>query len=181
MTTKFSKHKWWIITALITAPLVALAAGVPNVFAPNTVISSAAVNANFTNLADRVTALEAASAKSSATTILNSFPGPLNPTGVPGKTATYTATGANPLLILVSGSGYLAAAPLLMDIAVQFDGNAIGHLTEYTNEINSHKAFPTRAFQVPTPTAQSHTVGLIPLNALTDVNDAFTITVIELH
>jgi hypothetical protein len=181
MTTKFSKHKWWIITALITAPLVALAAGVPNVFAPNTVISSAAVNANFTNLADRVTALEAATARTKATTILDNFPGPLNPTGVPGKVVTYTATGASPLLILVSGSGYVSAPPLLMDIAVQYDGVAIGHLTEYSNEVGSHKAFPTRAFLVAAPTAQSHNIGLIPVNALTDGNDAFTVTVIELH
>jgi len=181
--TKFSKHKWWIVTALITAPLVAIAAGVPNVFAPNTLISSSAVNANFTNLADRVTALEAATAKSSATTILNNSPGPLNPTGSPGKTASFTATGANPVLILVSGSAYLSAgaATLLMDVSIQLDGVVIGHLLEYTNELGSHKAFPTRAFYVPTVTAGTHTVGLIPLNAATDANDAFTATVIELH
>ena len=83
--TKFSKHKWWIVTALLTAPLVAIAAGVPNVFAPNMVISSAAVNANFTNLADRVTALEAASAKTSATTIMNNSPGPLSGAGAPAQ------------------------------------------------------------------------------------------------
>ena len=98
--TKFSKHKWWIVTALITAPLVAIAAGVPNVFAPNTLISSSAVNANFTNLADRVTALEAATAKSSATTILNNSPGPLNPTGSPGLSSRPIMTG----LFLTFGS-----------------------------------------------------------------------------
>jgi hypothetical protein len=179
--TKFSKHKWWIVTALITAPLVAIAAGVPNVFAPNMVISSAAVNANFTNLADRVTALEAATAKSSATVIMNNAPGPLNTATLPGKTASFTATGANALLIIVSGSAYLNAAPLLMDVSVQLDGNLIGHLTEYSNELGSHKAFPTRVFQVPAPTAGSHTVGLIPLNAVSDTNDAFSVTIVELH
>ena len=56
--TKFSKHKWWILTVLITAPLVAIAA-VPNVFSPNTVISSAQVNANFAGLDTRLGALEA--------------------------------------------------------------------------------------------------------------------------
>lgn len=56
--TKFSRHKWWILTVLITAPLVAIAA-VPNVFSPNTVISSAQVNANFTALDTRLNALEA--------------------------------------------------------------------------------------------------------------------------
>ena len=179
MTTKFSKHKWWIITALITAPLVALAAGVPNLFAPNTVISSAMVNANFTNLADRVTALEAASAKSSATMILNNSPGPLTPP----KTATFTASGVNPVLIGVSGSAFLGAAAttLIMDVAVQLDGVVIGHLMEYTNETGSHKTFPTRLFPVPVQSAGVHTVGLLPINASTDANDFFSVTVVELH
>jgi hypothetical protein len=43
---------------LITAPLVAIAA-VPNVFSPNTVISSAQVNGNFAALDTRLNALEA--------------------------------------------------------------------------------------------------------------------------
>ena len=55
---RFGKHKLWILTALLSAPVVAVAAGVPNVFAPNTTISSAQMNANFANLADRVTALD---------------------------------------------------------------------------------------------------------------------------
>jgi hypothetical protein len=55
----FSKHKWWILTVLMTLPLLAVAAGVPNIFAPNTVISSAQMNDNFKNLSDRLTALEA--------------------------------------------------------------------------------------------------------------------------
>jgi hypothetical protein len=55
--TKFSRHKWWIVTVLITAPLVAIAA-VPNIFSPNTVISSAQVNMNFAGLDSRLTALE---------------------------------------------------------------------------------------------------------------------------
>jgi hypothetical protein len=55
---KFAKHRWWILTVLLTAPILAIAAGVPNVFTPGTVISSAQVNDNFKNLADRLTALE---------------------------------------------------------------------------------------------------------------------------
>jgi len=57
---KFAKHKWWMLTALMTAPLLAFAADVPNVFTAGTVISSAQVNENFKNLANRVTTLEAA-------------------------------------------------------------------------------------------------------------------------
>ena len=56
----FSKHKWWIVTALITAPLIAIAA-VPNVFSPNTLISSGQVNTNFAALDMRLNALEAPS------------------------------------------------------------------------------------------------------------------------
>jgi hypothetical protein len=56
--TNFSRHKWWIVTALITVPLVAIAA-VPNIFSPNTLISSAQVNGNFAALDTRLNALEA--------------------------------------------------------------------------------------------------------------------------
>src|SRR5947199_10774445 len=99
-TDRFAKHRWWILTALITAPLVALAAGVPNMFAPNTTISSAQVNANFQNLADRVTALEAA--KSTVTLVMDNRPGPLPlPSGT--TTASFMSAGG-PVLIIASGS-----------------------------------------------------------------------------
>ena len=68
-----------------------------------------------------------------------------------------------------------------MDVGVQFDGAVIGHLTTYTNEYGSHKAFPTRAFVVPVPTAGVHTIGLTAINAATDGNDFFSVTVIEMH
>ena len=44
MSNKFSKHKWWIVTALLTLPLIAIAA-VPNTFTAGTTIASAQVNA----------------------------------------------------------------------------------------------------------------------------------------
>ncbi len=175
---KFSRHKWWIVTALITVPLVAIAA-VPNIFQPSTVIASSQVNANFANLDARIAALEAATSKTSATMVLNSVPGGL---GATGKTQAFTATGANPLLVIVSGTAFSAAGGT-MDIAVQFDGVVIGHLTTFTNEASSHKAFPTRAFPVATPTAGSHTIGLLHGNAATTSNadDYFSVTVVELH
>lgn len=172
---RFGKHKWWIVTALLTAPLVAVAAGVPNVFAPNTVISAAQVNANFTNLADRVTALEAAR-KTKATVVMNSAPGPL---GTTGKTATFAATGG-PLLIIVSGSAFSAGAATL-DVAVQLDGAVIGHVTGYTNEGGSHKTLPTRALSA-TAVAGDHTIGLLNGNTVTtnDLNDYYSVTVVEI-
>jgi hypothetical protein len=178
--TKFSKHKWWIVTALITVPVVAIAA-VPNVFTANTVISSAQVNANFAALDTRLAALEAATAKTSATVLAgwNNSPGPLTN---PPKIVNFTASGVNPLLVVVSGSAYISsAANLILDVAVQMDGVVIGDLKVYTNELNSHKAFPSRAFIVPAPAAGNHNIGLNAVNAVTDANDFFTVTVVELH
>jgi hypothetical protein len=59
----FAKHRWWLLTALLTVPMLAVAAGVPNVFKAGDVISSGQVNDNFQSLADRVAALEAAAAQ----------------------------------------------------------------------------------------------------------------------
>jgi hypothetical protein len=175
----FSKHKWWLVTALLTAPLAVLAAGVPKVFTQGTVISSADVNANFSALADRVTSLETAIAgkagPSTVTVVLDGVPGPI-PTA--GLITPYTSTGG-PLVIVVSGSGsYPAGTP--MEIDVQFDGVVIGKLKEYTNEANSHKAFPTRALRA-APAAGAHNIGLLALPGTgTDLNDYFSVTVIEL-
>lgn len=179
--SKFSKHKWWIVTALITVPLVAIAA-VPNIFQPNTVISSNAVNQNFSALETRITALETANAKSSATMVMNNVPGPVTTMTVPVKTAMYTATGASPLLLLVSGSAWSAANGTLLDVTVQFDGAIVGHLTGFTNELGSHKSFPARAITIPTPAAGPHTIGLLTTApTITDGSDFFNVTVVELH
>lgn len=178
--SKFSKHKWWIMTALITVPLVAIAA-VPNMFTAGTVISSSAVNQNFSALDARITALEAATAKSSATVVMNNVPGPLSTMAAPVKTATYMATGANPLLLLVSGSAYDSTANTL-NVTIQFDGAMVGQLTGYTNELNSHKSLPSRAIIIPTPPAGAHTIGLLTTTpTVTDPNDFFNVTVVELH
>jgi hypothetical protein len=56
--SRFAKHKWWLLTVLLTAPILAIAA-VPNIFTSGTVISSSQVNDNFKSLDDRLTALEA--------------------------------------------------------------------------------------------------------------------------
>ena len=178
--SKFSKHKWWIVTALITVPLVAIAA-VPNIFQPNTVISSNAVNQNFSALEARITALEAANAKSSATMVMSNVQGPLSTTAAPVKTAMYTASGVNPLLLVVSGSAWNASGGS-MDVTVQFDGAIVGHLSGTTNEASSHKTLPMRAITIPTPAAGAHTIGLLTTTpTITDGSDYFSITVVELH
>lgn len=179
--SKFSKHKWWIVTALITAPLVAIAA-VPNIFQPNTVISSAAVNQNFSALEARITALEtSATAKTSAQTmsgaigVLTAQTGPHN--------VTFTSSGVNPWLVIVSGSCYAGAAGFL-DLAIALDGVNLGHLQGFTNEASSHKALATRTFTVTTPpTAGTHTIGISygNTNTTSDGNDYFNITVVEMH
>jgi len=56
--SKFRAHGWWLATVVVTTTLVAVA--VPNTFRPNDVISSAQVNANFSDLEARVRALETA-------------------------------------------------------------------------------------------------------------------------
>jgi hypothetical protein len=62
MKERFQRHKWWMVTMLLTIPVAALATGVTNVFSPGTVISSAAVNQNFKDVTDRLTALESSNA-----------------------------------------------------------------------------------------------------------------------
>jgi hypothetical protein len=179
--SKFSKHKWWLVTALLTAPLLALAA-IPNIFQPNTVISSNAVNQNFAALEARIAALEAASAKSNATMIMQNVPGPLSTMAIPVKTATYMATGASPLLLLVSGSAWISGSGGTMDVTIQFDGMMVGHLTGTTNEASSHKTLPMRAITIPTPTAGMHTIGLLTTApTVTDSSDNINVTVVEQH
>ncbi len=181
--SQFSKHRWWIVTALITVPLVAIAA-VPNMFSPNTVISSSAVNQNFSALDARITALEtSATAKTSAQTMS----GMINPitTGTGPRNVMFTASGVNPWLVIVSASAFLggtAGGPL--DLLIALDGVTLGHLQGYTNEVGSHKAIPTRTFTVTTPpTADAHTIGISYGNAntMTDQNDYFNVTVVEMH
>ena len=182
MSNKFSKHKWWIVTALLTLPLIAIAA-VPNTFMPNTTISSAAVNANFAALDARIAALEAATAKTSATTMS----GAINPitTATGPRNVMFTASGSNPWLVIVSASAFwgvtTTGGPL--DLAIALDGVKIGDLQGFTNEAGSHKAIPTRTFTVPTPSAGTHTIGISYGNAntTTDQNDYFNVTVVEMH
>jgi hypothetical protein len=173
---KFEGHKWWVLTVLVTAPLVAIAAGVPNVFSPGTVISSGQVNDNFKNLADRLTALETAGQQrqTSATVVFDDAGG----LGDVGTTKPFTSTGG-PLLIVASGSASASGGTGSVDIAVQIDGATIGHLTAFATN-PGHMTIPTRIFRV-MPAAGSHNLGLLNgAMTKTDMNDYFSVTVIEL-
>ena len=59
---RFAKHKWWLLTVLLTTPLAAVAADVPWKFVAGTPILASRVNDDFKDLSDRVTALETAAA-----------------------------------------------------------------------------------------------------------------------
>jgi hypothetical protein len=165
---------WWILTVLITAPLVAMAAGLTK-FSPNTVISSTDVNNNFQSLSDRITALE--SAKTVTTLVMDAAPGPL-PIPATGAAPVSFTTSGGPVLILVSGSAY---GPIgFIGVAVQIDGAPIGQLRLYTNEASSHKTFPLRTFK-PTLAAGAHNVQLVATatSTVADTGDLFSVTVIE--
>jgi hypothetical protein len=56
--SQFGAHKWWLLTLLLTVPLLAVAA-VPNVFKANTVLKASDLNDNFTDLDARLAKLEA--------------------------------------------------------------------------------------------------------------------------
>jgi hypothetical protein len=56
---KFSMHRWWLLTVLLTVPALGIAA-VPNLFTAGTLISASQVNSNFNNLDARLAALEMA-------------------------------------------------------------------------------------------------------------------------
>ena len=168
---RFKSHKLWIITLLLSLPVIVLAA-VPNVFQSGTVISSAQVNANFAALDARITTLETAIQNSGAQVVLDNLPGPLPATKA-------FATHGGPLLLIISGTGYLGAAGHI-GVTVQLDAVTVGTLSAFTNEANSHKTFPTRVLRVAAPTG-NHTLNLLadPTTA-TDTNDPFSVTVVEL-
>ena len=60
--SKFSKHKWWILTVVLTMPVMALGA-IAN-FQSGTTISAATFNTLFNGLDSRITALEGKAAPS---------------------------------------------------------------------------------------------------------------------
>jgi hypothetical protein len=56
---KFNKHKWWILTVMLTLPVVAIAAIPYQSFTTGQPISSSQLGLNFQNIESRLAALEA--------------------------------------------------------------------------------------------------------------------------
>jgi hypothetical protein len=70
--SKFGKHKWWIITGILTLPVLALGQSAAlYMFSPGTVISSAQVNSNFSVLSARLAAVEKTLSGASIPDIVN--------------------------------------------------------------------------------------------------------------
>lgn len=171
---RFKSHMWWIVTLLLSIPVVVIAA-VPNVFQSGTAISSAEVNANFAALDARITTLETAINRSGATLLPSQ-------TGALPKAIAFTSKGG-PLLLVASGSAFSPGGQASISVSLQLDAKTIGELRTFANEGGSHKAFPTRAFPVVAPSG-THTLNIIitPGNTVTstDSNDFFSVTVVEL-
>jgi len=175
---KFGLHKWWFVTLLLTVPVVAIAQSV-STFTPGTVISSAAVNANFAALASRIAALESAAANAPVTTTTTlTFPGALGAAGIAREFTRTAATGD--VLVFVSGTGFTSTNYL--SVAIQLDGAALGTLNLTTNELNVHKTFPSKVFRIaPTLAAGSHSIALLNgADTTTDGTDNFNVVVVQL-
>jgi hypothetical protein len=174
---RFNRHKWWISTLLLSVPVVALAQGLPNTFTPGTVISASQVNANFAALNSRLSAVE--SSLRNRTTVTVVMDNVIAGIGAGGLTRTFQ-TGGGDLAIIASGSAWWKD-PTTLDVGVNLDGSALGHLLVHTNEGSSHKAFPTKVFHIGPLTPGTHTIGLSLGNDTTTVDflDFLNLTVIE--
>jgi len=104
---------------------------------------------------------------------------------LPKKSALFT-TGGGTLLIIASGSGW-TRTPGKIGMSIAVDGTIKGYANSYSNETYSHKAFTTNPLVVSGIAAGKHTITLAPLfgglapfgGTVTDVNDFFSVTVLE--
>jgi hypothetical protein len=115
------------------------------------------------------------------THVMNQKPGPFPfvSTNIP----TF-ASGGGTLMIIFSGSGYSSAGGNI-GMTLQVDGTNVANANArcYTNEVGSHKAFNTNFIMLPNVAAGNHTVNFVAMagtSTLTDGNDYFSVTVLEL-
>jgi hypothetical protein len=85
------------------------------------------------------------------------------------------------LILFVSGSGFSTAGSQAIGVQVLIDGIFRNIAQVFTNEANSHKAFTANAMWVTGVPGGVHTLTLDPMpNTITDFNDFFNVTIIEL-
>jgi len=112
-----------------------------------------------------------------AMTLMQSRPGALP------LATTFTSSGGT-LLLFASGSGWRAAnaGAAIIGMLVRIDNVIVATVRGFTNEVLSHKTFPTAFSVITTIGAGSHTLDIIPLDAgtITDFNDFFNIAILEL-
>jgi hypothetical protein len=121
-------------------------------------------------------------------------PGPKGDPGVVGVTEAignhpggaiisgpFTSTGGK-LMITLSGSGYRTGTAGTLGFDVSIDTMNVGAFNGFTNELASHKVLPVRTLVVSGVAAGNHTITIAPqANTITDINDYFNATVLELH
>jgi len=109
-----------------------------------------------------------------ATTLMSARNGPLP------LSTVFTSSGGT-LLVFASGSGYRGSqGPIGM--LVRIDGVVMATCIGFTNEVSSHRTFPSTFTVVTSVNAGSHTLDLIARDGFTisDGNDFFNVAVLEL-
>lgn len=90
-------------------------------------------------------------------------------------------TGGGSLLLFVSGSGFSNPGAQAIGLEILIDGVLQGVAQVFTNEPASHKSFVANALFVINIPPGGHTVNLFALpNTVTDFNDFFNVTILEL-
>ncbi len=111
---------------------------------------------------------------SKAQQVLAAKPGPM-----PVHSAQFDTSGGT-LMVFISATGYCASGQQI-GCNVLLDDAPKGHLKSYSNEVLSHKAFASAALVFPGLAAGAHKISLTPWNnTLSDPNDFYDITVLEL-
>jgi hypothetical protein len=99
--------------------------------------------------------------------------------GLPINVTINTLGGS--LLLFVSGSGFSTAGPQAIGVQILIDGVFKGMAQVFTNEVGSHKAFTANALFLQGISAGQHTLNLVAMpNTVTDNNDFFNVTILEL-
>ena len=111
----------------------------------------------------------------SGTQLLNAAPGPLP------LQAAYISRGGT-LLVFASGSAWTRTQWATIGMNVVVDGTTVGTVKLATNETNSHKAMVSNVIVVSGLAAGQHAILLVPMdaNTVSDVNDYYDLTVVEL-